>query len=403
MRDAVSHRGELLRGDGAFAEHLRVAVVVELDVEPDQVPALACSVAGFASYGVLFYAAQVVVGVVLGLVVLGPLFGTHDGFGLLLFAGWAGGFGSAAAMGAVFDEGGWTEAQSLAFTSATVGLLVGIVGGIIQAKIGAKRGHAKEFEGLSAFPEHLRAGGLRSDEERPAIGTHAFSGGSIESLGFQAAIVLMISAAAYGVNALLGEVFPAVSFPLFSIAFVVGLVVRGLLSATRTRRFVDSESLKSISGSATDVLVVCGIASIVPSFVAGYWLPLLVLFVVGLALCLLLGIDLAPRVLGDEWFEKQIFTWGWSTGSVSTGLALLRIVDPRLRSRTLEDFAIAYLPLLPVEVTAVTFTPVLALVGAGWAIAGIWGGIAVLALAVPFLLIRRTPTSTGNRTSEPAG
>ena len=108
-------------------------------------------------------------------------------------------------------------------------------------------------------------------------------------------------------------------------------------------------------------------------------------------------------MLGDAWFEKQIFTWGWATGSVSTGLALLRIIDPRLRSRTLEDFAIAYLPLLPVEVTAVTFTPVLALAGAGWAIAGIWGGIAVLAMAVPLVLVRRTPTGAGSRTSEPAG
>ncbi|MGI8312389.1 sodium/glutamate symporter [Saccharopolyspora hattusasensis] len=387
---------------GAYSSVLIVVVFACLSLTDDvDLRRLGRSVAGFASYGVAFYAAQIVVGVVLGLLVLGPLFGTHDGFGLLLFAGWAGGFGSAAAMGTVFGDGGWTEAQSLAFTSATVGLLVGIVGGIIQAKIGAKRGYAKEFKGLSALPEHLRTGVLRTDEERPAIGTHTFSGGSIESLSFQASIVLVISAAAYGVNTLLGEVFPSVSFPLFSIAFVVGLVLRGLLSATKTRRFVDPESLKSISGSATDVLVVCGIASIVPSFVAGYWLPLLVLFVVGLALCLLLGLGVAPRMLGDAWFEKQIFTWGWATGSVSTGLALLRIIDPRLRSRTLEDFAIAYLPLLPVEVTAVTFTPVLALAGASWAIAGIWGGIAVLALALPLLFIRRAPASTGSRASEP--
>lgn len=387
---------------GAYSSVLIVVVFACLALTDDvDFRRLGRSVAGFASYGVLFYAAQVAVGAVLGLLVLGPLFDTHDGFGLLLFAGWAGGFGSAAAMGAVFDEGGWVQAQSLAFTSATVGLLVGIIGGIVQAKIGAKRGYAKEFEGMGALPEHLRTGVLRSEGERPVIGTHTFSGGAIESLGFQAAVVLVISAAAYGVNTLLGEAIPTVSFPLFSLAFVVGLVVRGLLSATHTRPLVDSESLKSISGSATDVLVVCGIASIVPSFVAHYWLPLLVLFTVGLALCLLLGLGVAPRMLGEAWFEKQIFTWGWATGAVSTGLALLRIIDPRLRSRTLEDFAIAYLPLLPVEVSAVTFTPVLALAGASWAIAGIWGGIAVLALVLPLLLGRRETTRARDRMSEP--
>ncbi|GAB3288300.1 hypothetical protein [Parasphingorhabdus pacifica] len=83
--------------------------------------------------------------------------------------------------------------------------MVGTVGGTVQAKIGAKRGHAKEFENLGALPEDLRTGVLRSAGERPAIGTHTFSGGSIESLSFQAGIVLVISAAAYGVNTLLGE------------------------------------------------------------------------------------------------------------------------------------------------------------------------------------------------------
>lgn len=346
------------------------------------------SIAGFAGYGVLMYSAQVAIGMLLALLILGPVFGTPDGFGLLLFAGWAGGFGSAAAMGSVFADQGWEQAQSLAFTSATVGLLVGIVGGIVQAKIGASRGYAREFRGMKSLPDHMRTGVLATHDERAAIGIHRFSPVSIESLGFQVSMVLAVSAAAYGVSLILAELLPAVAFPLFTLSFVVGLLVRVLLVATRTHDVVDGESLRSISGTATDVLVVCGIASIVPSLVAGYWPALAITFVVGLALCLGLGLLLAPKVVGDAWFEKQIFTWGWATGAVSTGIALLRIVDPKLRSRTLEDFAIAYLPVLPVELTAVTFTPALVLAGGAWAVAGIWGAIAVLALAVPLVVAR---------------
>ncbi|WP_181273039.1 sodium/glutamate symporter [Brevibacterium oceani] len=351
------------------------------------------SVAGFASYGVLIYAAQTAIGMGLVLLVLGPLFGAPDHVGLLLFAGWAGGFGSAAAIGTVFADSGDPAVQSLAFTAATVGLLVGVVGGIIQAKYGAVKGYAREFSGLDTVPAELRTGILDDNVEQPAIGTHKFSGSAIESLTFQAGIVAGMSAAAYGINVILGELIPSVAFPLFSIAFLVGLVLRALLSATSTTKFIDKDTQSSISGSATDVLMVCGIASVVPSFVVDQWLSLLILFVVGLALCLFLGLWVAPRVMEDGWFERQLFTWGWATGAVATGIALLRIVDPKLKSRTLEDFSLAYLPVIPVEVTAVTFAPLLVIAGASWAVVGIWGAITVVAVAAALVVV------AGNRRS----
>ncbi|MFD0995819.1 Na+/glutamate symporter [Pseudoclavibacter chungangensis] len=128
------------------------------------------NVAGFAAYGVLMYSLQVVVGLVLVLLLLGPLLGAPDSIGLMLFAGWAGGFGSAAAIGTVFAEAGQPEVQSIAFTAATVGMLVGVVGGIIQAKIGAMRGQAKEFAGMTSMPEDLRTGVLDQIKARPSSG-----------------------------------------------------------------------------------------------------------------------------------------------------------------------------------------------------------------------------------------
>nr|WP_275902120.1 sodium:glutamate symporter [Brevibacterium zhoupengii] len=352
------------------------------------------SIAGFASYGVLIYAAQTAIGMGLVLMVLGPLLGAPDHIGLLLFAGWAGGFGSAAAIGTVFADAGDPSVQSLAFTAATVGLLVGVVGGIIQAKFGASKGYAQEFAGLKRVPNELLTGVLDQTDSQPSIGTHKFSGSAIESLTFQAGLVAAVSAGAYGVNVILGELIPSVAFPLFSIAFLVGLVLRGLLGLTKTTRFVDKDTQSSISGTSTDILMVCGIASVVPSFVADQWLSLVILFVVGLALCLFLGLWVAPRVMGEGWFERQLFTWGWATGAVATGIALLRIVDPRLKSRTLEDFSLAYLPVIPVEVTAVTFAPLLVIAGASWAVVGIWGVITVAAIVAALVIVaanRRDP------------
>ena len=60
--------------------------------------------------------------------------------------------------------------------------------------------------------------------------------------------------------------------------------------------------------TATDILVVCGMVSIVPRIVADHWLSLAILFAVGLAVCLVMGLVLAPSMMGDGRFERQLFT-----------------------------------------------------------------------------------------------
>src|SRR5262249_39929612 len=66
-----------------------------------------------------------------GLIVLAPLFpGLNAGFALMLPAGFAGGHGTATAIGGVLARNGWDEALSVGFTLATAGLLAGNLGGM---------------------------------------------------------------------------------------------------------------------------------------------------------------------------------------------------------------------------------------------------------------------------------
>lgn len=93
-----------------------------------------------------------------------------------------------------------------------------------------------------------------------------------------------------------------------------------------------------------------------------------------------------PRVMHGAWFEKALFTRGWATGSVATSIALLRMVDPELDGRTLEDFGLAYLPTVAVETARVAPTPLIVMAGAGWAVASRWTALGPVALALPFVL-----------------
>ena len=83
------------------------------------------------------------------------------------------------------------------------------------------------------------------------------------------------------------------------------------------------------------------------------------------------------------WFEKAL-TWGWFTGTKAMGIALLRVVDPGMRSRTLDNYALAYLFIAPVEISLITFAP--AAFCAGY---GLTFSFVCLAAALSVFLIAR--------------
>lgn len=346
------------------------------------------SLGAFAGYGVLMSAGQVVVGMIAMIVLLRPVFDAPGAMGLVLFAGWSGGFGTSAALGDVFASNGHEEITSIAFTSATVGMMTGIVGGVILARIGTSRGHSKAFEKGKALPTSMRTGILDDDERKP-IGRHSVSGGSIETLALHIAIICGVVVLGHYGQKLSAELFNAFALPLFTTAFIVGLLVRFVLRRTGGTVVIDGGTMTSLSGAASDVLIVCGMVSIVPSFVGDQWQSLLILFALGLVFNLVLGLVVAPRFLGEGWFEKQIFTWGWATGSVATGIALLRIVDPDSELGTLEEFGYAYIPLIPIEGGAAAIAPLMVLAGLSWAVVGIWGAIAVV--GIWFLVVASRP------------
>lgn len=306
-----------------------------------------------------------------------------DGFGLMLAAGWAGGFGTAAAVGTAYQGLGWNEATTLGFTSATVGVAVCIVGGLALIRWGAKTGKTGILGDFDRLPEELRTGLVSREEERENIGKATISPASIEPLAFGLCLVLAATMGGYYLAELGGTLLSGVAIPSFATAFIVGLALRTVLARTGAGHYVDRATLRGITGSTTDLLIAFGIASIVPSIVAAYALPLALLLLFGLVYCLLLFRYLTPRMFSEYWFEKGIFTWGWATASVATGIALLRIADPKLESKTLEDFGVAYLGFAPVEIAVTTFAPFIVAFGFAWAFIGgsLVAGVGVIVLA----------------------
>ena len=289
----------------------------------------------------------------------------HSAFGLAMPSGFCGGHGTAAAIGSAFKTQGFEDMLTLAMTSATVGIVAAVVCGLLIVKWATRRGYTAFLTDFAQLPEELRVG-LLPPEKRTSMGISTCSSISLDSLTFNLIIVLAVALGGYGVSQAVTLVLPQLQLPVFSCAFVVGIGVVALFRRCGVTPYVCPQTIGHLSGTFTDLLVVCGIAAIKLSVVVQYLLPLLVLLLSGLTVTLIYVLVVSRRVMPHYWFEKAIFTWGWYTGTMAMGIALLRVVDPEMRSRCLEEYALAYLFIAPIEISLVTFAPVAFACGHGW-------------------------------------
>ena len=336
----------------------------------------------YSQFGMLF---QWAVMGLFGLLVLRLIWpDLNPAFGVMLPTGFYGGHGTAAAIGSAFDGLGWDEAASLGMTTATIGVIVAILGGLLFIKMATRRGHTSFLSDFNDLPDEYRSGLLPEEKREPtAIGTT--SPISIDSHVFHLSLVIVAAFGGYMMSRGVKMLWPALELPVFSCAFVVGILFKSVFNATGTSRYIDPRTTVGISSSATDLLVACGVASIKLGVVVKYALPLVVLTLVGIALTIFTVFWFGRRLNKDNWFEKSIFAWGWWTGTMAMGIALLRIVDPKMQSRAMDDYALAYLPCAPVEILLITFVPILFAAGAGlWLMLG----CLVLSLLLIFLAKR---------------
>ena len=321
-------------------------------------------------------------GGLLGLLVLNQIWPLSPGFGITMPSGFCGGHGTAAAIGQAFGQLGFDEILTLAMTAATFGIVASVILGLVFVKWGAKNKHTAYLADYKDLPSELRTG-LLPAEKRESMGESTCSSISIDSLTFNLAIVCVIALGGYGISKLAAYYMPGFELPVFSCAFVVGIILKKLLDKTRASESICPQTVGHISGAMTDFLVAFGIASIKISVVIEYIVPLAILLLSGLVVTLIYVFVMARKLMKECWFEKALFTWGWFTGTMAMGIALLRVVDPKMKSRCLDSYALAYLFIAPVEISLITFAPVAFVNGYGLLFSSICllAGLGIMAVA----------------------
>lgn len=301
-----------------------------------------------------------------GIFVLAPLVeGVEPVFAVMLPVGFAGGHGTATALGDAFAQRmGWEDALTIGATFATVGVLSAIAGGMVLINLATRRGWTRLVRSAQEVPAAIRQGFVPKGQREP-VGHATVSPIALDPAAWHVALAFVAFALAFYVKGWAKGVLPeAFVLPTFCLAMLVGAAIQKSLEAVKLGQYVDRPTMVRIGSSVSDYLIAFAIASLKIAVVKQYALPLVITCAFGLLYCFAFLWFVGRRLFHNYWFERSLFTYGWNTGVVSIAIALLRVVDPTLRSRTLEDYSLAYVFISVIELVLLVSIPMM--LAAGW-------------------------------------
>lgn len=266
--------------------------------------------------------------------IFGASFGMPAEYGILIPYAFCQGPGQSASFGMQIEAaGGLPLASQVAITYSVIGFLFAFLIGVPMAKIGLKKGLASHPEKLS--PAVMR-GIYKPEEQTEVAGKITTYNGNIDVLAFNMAIVGLTYVLTLYVQKLILMIPNALvaSFGgmTFFVGYFVALVVKTVMTKIGVKQYHDDALQARITGCTTDFLIVGAFMAIQTSAIGSWIIPMFAMCVIvgafTLALCIFFG-----RRFGDGCdFERTLGMWGCATGTCPSGVALIRVVDPNLRT-----------------------------------------------------------------------
>ena len=262
-----------------------------------------------------------------------PVFHVNELFGSIFEVGFAGGHGTAGGMASIYaDSLGWADGGDLAKTTATIGLLCGIFGGMVIINIGVRKKWTKVLtEPVSGNNSKEVYGAHDPNREASAHGT--ISQDVIEPFAFHMGIIGLAILIGRFIVWGFGVVFSYKNLPLFPFAMIGGWVINIIAQRISILSdLFDRKTFQRIQGMALEILVTCAMASISIPVVLAYWAPLLIGTAIIMFFMVAWMLWLSPRIFNDCWFEQGIIRFGAFTGVAAVGYMLLRSSDPKMET-----------------------------------------------------------------------
>lgn len=268
-------------------------------------------------------------------------------YGMLIQFAFCQGPGQSAAYGAIFEQYGWSNASTVAIAFSSIGFIAAFLVGIPAAKMGIRRGIAKNCGKLDTA---ILKGYYTKSEQNEYMVKDTTCNSNVETLAFHFALIGVCYALAVGIARILSFIPGFLGTSMSSMMFMNGMyaayIVKWLMKKFHLD-FLHENTLQSkITGWTADYLVVCAFMAVSLTVIKD-WLPLmlivsLVITVVTFAVCFYFG----QRFGGSNDFERTLGLYGTCTGTVPSGIALVRIVDPNFHTATAVELGACNLVML---------------------------------------------------------
>jgi len=328
--------------------------------------------------------------------------------GILLPMGYGQGPGQAFNIGRIFETaGGFIGGTSYGLMISTLGFVSACVGGVLYLNILAKKGKIKRV--VTGDVSEPQEGEVDAADEIPLVE-------SVDKLTVQIALVgviylftwLVISGVSVlidnsGIAFLINSIKPLLWGFNFIIAIFVTMLfkvsIKGLKKTKLMKRtYTNNAMLNRISGVAFDLMIICSIMAIDINTLfsgAGLIISLAIMGVLGAVATFFYDLYVTNRVYKGYSTEAMMVFYGTMTGTASTGIGLLREVDPEFKTPAAND-------LVTGTSTAIMFgAPILIITGIvfldGWYY--LYGSLAVLIIlfAVFHYFLMKEPKAKGEK------
>ena len=258
--------------------------------------------------------------------------------GLLLPMGYGQGPGQANNIGGSYEAMGFAGGHSFGLSIAAAGYLVACFVGVIILNVLARKGKLNNT--AMGKKEEYDADYFHTEDEIPISE-------SVDKLTVQLGMVILVYLAtffaAWGITSGLAAISEGVAATLntliwgfnFIIGAALAMLLRVILEKMKKggiiqRQYQNNYLLNRISGAFFDIMIVAGIASINIEDIRRLVLPFVLLVVAGGIVTWLHLSVVCKAVYKDYYYEGLISMFGMMTGTISSGVLLLREVDPGL-------------------------------------------------------------------------
>ena len=300
------------------------------------------------SFGMIIAWGHYVIGLLLAIFILTPIFGTNPLVATLIEISFQGGHGTVAGLATTFEKLGWPEGVDIGYAIATLSIVVAVVGGILSINLynRKKKNNAGEKEYEKEYKKQEQAmikSGYNLTRLRIKLEKYPEKL-LVHILLFAFAIAsgwLILKGLIFSENFVLGH-FTDMRFfrylPLFPLAMVGGLLVQLTLKRFKKENIVDTGLVHNICTIALDFLVASALATVSLNVIGKNYHVFLILSLAGILWIALNFVFIAPLIFNKNWFVNGITNVGQAMGVTATGLLLNRLSDPSNKTKAREIF-----------------------------------------------------------------